>query len=84
MLGITSERFPRSGALGLAWWARPAAFSTALAGPVMAGSMTPTARRTLPVWAILPVVLAAVFTLIHVSDKARGGYRIEQISAAHQ
>jgi predicted MFS family arabinose efflux permease len=85
MLGITSERFPRSGALGLAVIGAAGSFSTALAGPVM-GWINDTygAAHVLPIWAILPVVLAAIFALIHVSDKARGGYRIEQISAAHR
>jgi MFS family permease len=83
MLGITSERFPKTGALGLAVIGAAGSFSTALAGPVM-GWINDTygAARVLPTWAILPVVLCVIFSLIHVADKARGGYRVEQISAA--
>ena len=85
MLGITSERFPRSGALGLAVIGAAGSFSTALAGPVMGWINDHYgAAHVLPIWAILPVVLCVIFALIHVSDKARGGYRIEQISAAHR
>jgi MFS family permease len=83
MLGITSERFPKTGALGLAVIGAAGSFSTALAGPVM-GWINDTygAARVLPTWAILPVVLSVIFSLIYVADKARGGYRVEQISAA--
>ena len=35
MLGLTSERFPRGGALALAMVGAAGAFSTAVAGPVM-------------------------------------------------
>jgi MFS family permease len=85
MLGITSERFPKTGALGLAVIGAAGSFSTALAGPVM-GWINDTygAARVLPMWAMLPVVLCVIFSLIYVADKARGGYRVEQITAAHQ
>jgi hypothetical protein len=33
----------------------------------------------LPTWALLPAVLTGVFLLIHVADRARGGYRIESV-----
>ena len=84
MLGITSERFPKTGALGLAIIGAAGSFSTALAGPVM-GWINDTygAAHVLPIWAMLPVVLCVIFALIHVADKARGGYRVEQITAAH-
>jgi MFS family permease len=84
MLGITSELFPKTGALGLAIIGAAGSFSTALAGPVM-GWINDTygAAHVLPIWAMLPVVLCVIFALIHVADKARGGYRVEQITAAH-
>jgi MFS family permease len=85
MLGITSERFPKTGALGLAVIGAAGSFSTALAGPVM-GWINDSygAAHVLPIWAILPVVLCAIFALVHVADRAKGGYRVEQITAAHQ
>jgi MFS family permease len=85
MLGITSERFPKTGALGLAVIGAAGSFSTALAGPVMGWINDKYgAASVLPTWAILPVVLCVIFALIHVADKAKGGYRVEQITAAHQ
>ena len=80
MLGITSERFPRGGPLLLAIIGASGAISTALAGPVM-GWINDTygADAVLPTWALLPAVLTGVFLLIHVADRARGGYRIESV-----
>jgi len=85
MLGITSERFPRGGPLLLAIIGASGAVSTALAGPVM-GWINDTygAGNVLPMWAILPAVLAGVFLAIYLSDRARGGYRIESIHYAGQ
>ena len=86
MLGITTERFPRTGALGLAVIGAAGSFSTAIAGPIMGWiNETYGASRVLPIWAMLPVGLCAIFTLIYLTDKARGGYRVEQIQqpAAH-
>lgn len=82
MLGLTSERFPRGGALALAVVGAAGAFSTALAGPVM-GWINDTygAERVLPIWAALPGAIALVFGAIHLVDRARGGYRIERVDA---
>lgn len=82
MLGLTSERFPRGGALALAVIGAAGAFSTALAGPVM-GWINDTygAARVLPIWAVLPVAIALIFGAIHLADRARGGYRAERVDA---
>ena len=81
MLGITSERFPRGGALLLAVIGATGSFSTAIAGPVM-GWINDTygADRVLAIWAALPAMLVVIFGSIYMYDKARGGYRIERIS----
>jgi MFS family permease len=81
MLGITSERFPRGGALLLAIIGATGSFSTAIAGPVM-GLINDRygANRVLSIWAALPIVLAVIFTGIYLSDRLRGGYRVEHIS----
>lgn len=81
MLGITSERFPRTGALGLAIIGGTGSISTAVAGPVM-GWLNDTfgANRVLPIWAMLPVVLFVIFLTFYLVDRSRGGYRIEKIS----
>jgi MFS family permease len=80
MLGITSERFPAGGALLLAIIGASGSFSTAIAGPVM-GWINDSygARAVLPIWAALPAALFVVFSMIYLTDKAKGGYRIEQI-----
>jgi MFS family permease len=80
MLGITSERFPRGGALALAVIGSAGSFSTAIAGPIMGWiNQTYGADRVLPIWAVLPVGICVIFSMIHLTDKARGGYRVEQI-----
>ncbi|HSX63769.1 MAG TPA: MFS transporter [Pseudoxanthomonas sp.] len=82
MLGLTSERFPRGGALALAVIGAAGAFSTALAGPVMGWiNNTYGAANVLPVWAVLPVAIALIFGILHWVDRARGGYRIERVGA---
>lgn len=80
MLGMTSERFPRGGALLLAIIGASGSISTAVAGPVM-GWINDRygAAAVLPIWAALPALLTLVFGLIYFSERARGGYRIEQI-----
>jgi MFS family permease len=82
MLGITTERFPRGGALLLAIIGASGAFSTAIAGPVM-GWINERfgADRVLSIWAALPVALVAIFTVIYLRDKVSGGYRVERIGA---
>ena len=37
------------------------------------------AAEVLPMWALLPAILTVIFLLIYLSDRARGGYRIERI-----
>jgi fucose permease len=80
MLGITSERFPRGGALLLAVIGATGAISTAIAGPVM-GWINDRygADRVLSIWAILPAALVVVFTIMYRVDRRRGGYRVERI-----
>jgi fucose permease len=83
MLGITSERFPRSGALGLAVIGATGSIATALSGPIMGAindALGP--RAVMAVWAILPLVLVAIFGAMHLADKRRGGYRAEHLELA--
>lgn len=80
MLGIVSERCPKTGALGLAIIGGTGSISTAVAGPVMGkinDALGP--RKVLPIWSLLPVALFVVFSLIYLSDRARGGYQIEKL-----
>ena len=80
MLGITSERFPRGGALLLAIVGASGSFSTAIAGPIMGWiSETYGTDRVLTYWAVLPCVVVAVFAVIYVFDRTRGGYAVERL-----
>lgn len=90
MLGITSERFPKGGALLLAIIGASGSFATAISGPIMgriSDSLGVTAQsperagEVLAWWALLPVALFFIFGAIYLRDKAAGGYRVERISA---
>ena len=80
MLGITSERFPRAGALGLAVIGGTGSIATAVSGPVM-GHLNDLygPRGMYAWWALLPVMIVAIFGAIYLRDRASGGYRVEQI-----
>jgi fucose permease len=81
MLGITSERFPRGGALLLAIIGATGSFSTAIAGPVMGWINDHYgADRVLSIWAALPAILVVIFAGLYLADRVRGGYRIERIA----
>jgi MFS family permease len=82
MLGITSERFPRGGALLLAVIGATGAISSAIAGPVMGWiNERYGADRVLSIWAALPAMIIVIFTAIYLRDRVGGGYRIERISS---
>ena len=83
MLGIASERTPRTGVLGLAIIGAAGSISTAVSGPVM-GAINDNfgADRVLPIWASLPVVITIIFAVIYFIDKAKGGYKVEKIDGA--
>jgi len=85
MLGITAERCPRTGALGLGIIGGIGSFATFFAAPLI-GWLNDTygPGPALQRWAILPVVLCIVFILIVLSDKARGGYQVEKLAAAEE
>jgi MFS family permease len=81
MLGITSERFPRSGALGLAVIGATGSFATAISGPVMGWlSSSYGTDRVLTIWSALPLLLVVIFGAIYMADKSSGGYKVEKIS----
>ena len=80
MLGMTSERFPRGGALLLAIVGASGSISTAMSGPVM-GWINDRygAAEVLPMWSALPALLTVIFASIYLTDRTKGGYRIERI-----
>jgi hypothetical protein len=113
MLGVTSERLPKTGALGLAIMGGAGMLSVSFVLPTMGGIFDRETAAALPAgttvetlrsaaagtpealqWAhaqaaggamalryvaILPLVLVAVFGLIWLRDRARGGYKAEAI-----
>ncbi|MDQ1257050.1 MAG: hypothetical protein QG656_1651, partial [Candidatus Hydrogenedentes bacterium] len=83
MLGITTERCPRTGALGLGIIGGIGSFATFFAAPLI-GWLNDTygPGPALQRWAILPIILCVVFAAIALSDKARGGYKIEKIGGS--
>jgi fucose permease len=85
MLGITSERFPRGGALLLAIVGASGAFSTAIAGPIMGWiNEQYGADHVLTIWAALPVALVVIFSAIYWRDRVSGGYRVEHLAVEKQ
>src|ERR1022692_3428276 len=83
MYGITSERFPAGGAFLLALIGSVGMLSDAFVVPLM-GRMYDVwgPNRALRSMAVLPVIVAAVFALIALRDRANGGYRTVQLSAS--
>jgi hypothetical protein len=81
MYGITSERFPAGGAFLLSLIGSVGMLSDAFVVPLM-GRMYDVwgPNRALRSMAVLPVIVAAVFALIALSDRASGGYRTVQLS----
>jgi MFS family permease len=83
MLGIVSERCPKTGALGLAVIGGTGSIATFVGGPAV-GFLNDNygPAKSLQIWAILPVVLCTVFALVWLNDRSRGGYQIESIDKA--
>jgi MFS family permease len=80
MLGMTSERCPKTGSLGLAIIGGTGSFSTFFAGPIM-GRVNDAygPAKCLQLWAILPAIITVVFLLLYLSDRAKGGYKVEKL-----
>lgn len=78
MLGTTSERFPKGGALLMGLMGAAGMFAAGTAQPIL-GHLLDTYKdrpnEALRVFAILPVALVVVFGLILLADLAKGGYK---------
>lgn len=76
MLGVTSERFPKSGPLGLAIMGGTGQLATAFILPIMGrwydNSGAAAAFRYV---AVLPMILAIVFSLVFLRYRMTGGYK---------
>lgn len=83
MLGITSEQFPKGGALLLAMMGGAGNLSVAFILPIMGGWYDNYgAASAFRYVAVLPVVLAVAFTLLYFRYKASGGYHTVHLNAA--
>lgn len=82
MLGVTSEQFPRAGALGLAIMGGAGNLAVALILPLMGGWYdqhgAATAFRYV---AVMPVMLVVIFGALAIYYRRTGGYRAIQLKA---
>jgi MFS family permease len=86
MLGLTSEQFPRGGALLISLMGGAGMLSVAVALPIMGakidemGGGATGGGAALQMMAVLGAILTVVFTGLWLYFKARGGYRVVHIS----
>lgn len=80
MLGVTSERVPRSGALGLAIMGGAGMLSVSLILPFMGRIYDAEgASMALQYVAILPAILVLIFGMLYLRDRGQGGYHKESL-----
>jgi MFS family permease len=85
MLGVTSERYPRGGALLMGLMGAAGMASAGLAQPVLGQLYKQHGPGgALHYMAILPVILVVVFTIIFIIDLTKGGYQAQRLSAADE
>lgn len=82
MLGVTSELFPKGGALLLALMGGAGMLCIAVVLPIMGAAFDAAgggaALRTV---AVLPVALTVIFGALHVYYKSKGGYRAVKLES---
>lgn len=80
MLGLTAERVPKSGALGLAIIGGIGMLAVQFILPVMGHVYDAQGgSAALRVAGVLPVILIVIFGALFFTDKAKGGYKAEKI-----
>ncbi|MGQ9733218.1 MAG: MFS transporter [Candidatus Zipacnadales bacterium] len=82
MLGITSERFPKGGALLLAMTGAAGNVSVALLNPVfgrISDLKGEDPQAALPYVIVLPIITIVIFGAIFLMDRAKGGYKAVKI-----
>jgi MFS family permease len=83
MLGVTSERFPKGGALALAVMGGTGNLAVAFILPVMGGWYDREgAAAAFRYVAILPIILTVIFGALFFYYKSKGGYQAVKIGAA--
>jgi len=84
MLGVTSEQFPRGGALLISLMGGAGMLSVAVALPIMGGKIDSLgAAGALKFVSYLGVILVVIFGAIWAYYKSRGGYRAVGVTEAH-
>lgn len=80
MIGLTSERLPKSGALGMAIMGGAGMLSVSIVLPIM-GRIYDNASGELALryMSALPAVLIVAFAILYAIDLKKGGYRAEKI-----
>ncbi len=82
MLGVTSELFPKGGALLLALMGGAGMLCIAVVLPIMGAAFDKAgAGAALRTVAVLPVILTVVFGLLFLYYKAKGGYRAVKLDS---
>jgi len=90
MLGVVSERLPKTGAVGLSAMGGMGMLATSFTLPLMGswydaniaaadGNEAIGAAETLATVAWIPVGLIVVFGLLYLNDRRSGGYKAEQL-----
>ena len=83
MLGVTSELFPKGGALLLALMGGAGMLCIAVVLPIMGAQFDKAgAGAALRAVAVLPVILTAVFGLLFAYYRAKGGYRAVKLAVS--
>ncbi len=81
MLGVTSELFPRGGALLLAIMGGTGNLAVAFVLPIMGGWYeTSGAASAFRYVGVLPVIFSVIFAGLFFYFKSKGGYRAEQVA----
>ncbi|MFB3881729.1 MAG: sugar MFS transporter [Armatimonadota bacterium] len=80
MLGVTSERFPKGGALLLGLMGATGMASAGFSQPLM-GKLYQTygPEGALRYLVVLPIALVVIFGLVWLTDRARGGYKVQKL-----
>jgi MFS family permease len=82
MLGVTSELFPKGGALLLALMGGAGMLCIAVVLPIMGAAFDKAgAGAALRTVAVLPVILTVVFGILFLYYRARGGYRAVKLDS---
>jgi len=83
MLGVTSELFPKGGALLLALMGGAGMLCIAVILPIMGAAFDKAgAGAALRTVAVLPIILTVVFGLLFLYYRARGGYRAVKLETS--